>query len=134
MASAQYNQWVARVKADGGRVAVAPSGVPSAAYPATVYVPKVNSGTWPLPSEYSNNGQTAYYHAPAALMDEIRSFSAATPAETQTGANQLLDQWGIPDMFRGLKQYAGTLLTIGAIYFLVMHAMKSKGGGARRWE
>lgn len=131
MASKAYNDWVALVKRNGGRVVVPPIGaggvnsstgksivptVLSAAYPSSVWVPKVNLknpatgvSVWPLPNEYSSNGQTGYYHAPNALIEEASHFGAATPQDIKSGAEQLMNQWGIPDWLRSPGAFIGKL-------------------------
>lgn len=118
MASAAYNQWATIVTKSGGHVVASAGGINpntgkvvvpstlSAAFPASVWVARVNAknadGTavWPLPDEYSANGQTGYYHAPVALQNEAKNFGVATPAEIKSGAETLMNQWGIPEWLR----------------------------------
>lgn len=136
MASAKYTAWASRVKSDGGRVTVSPTGVPSAAYSYTVWGERANARTWPLPNEYSTDGKTGYYHAPGEIQAEIRSFSTATKQEIERGAGQLMDQWGIPDMFRSLSGYGRSIVLITAVvvgaYFLVGNVKTRVARGVRR--
>lgn len=130
MASAAYNNWVAAVKKNGGRVVIPPTGgggiprLPSAAYPDIVWVPKANAREWPIPNEFSLNGKTGYYHAPANLHAEIASFGQATKQETTKAAEQLMDQWGIPAPLRGLNQYFSSLALIGLVLIGVYVTIK----------
>lgn len=124
MASARYNQWVATVRAASGRVTVAPSGTPSAAYPMEVWGPRANAKEWPLPNEYRN--QTGYYHAPADIAAEARTFGKATAAETEQAGKQLMTTWGVPKPLQSLSNYFGTLkdvammLIVGGLVYLAV--------------
>ena len=136
MPSREYAAWVAGVRANGGRVvqsatgAINPNtgqrGIPSvlsAAYPASVWGPRANAKTWPLPNEYSVNGVTGYYHAHPLLVAEAQRFQVATTGETSAGATALLDRWGIPSMFRSFGAYGRTLammaVVVGVAYYMV---------------
>lgn len=134
MASAAYLEFQRQVKANSGRITVAPSGRASAAYDAAIWVPKANTKQWPLPNEYSGNGRTGYYHVPAHIAEEIAKFGTATPEETKAGANQLMDQWGIPPALRSLGNFGETLksiLVMGLIVAAVYAVTKSQG--IRNW-
>lgn len=135
MASQAYNAWATAVRVAGGRVVAVPGSngrprYPSAAYPYTVWGAKANAGAWPLPNEYSNNGQTGYYHAPAQLQAEIKTFGQATDKEIAKGATELMDKWNIPAPLRGLRAYFGTLTLIGLIalgVYVVIVGRKAHG-------
>jgi hypothetical protein len=125
MASAEYLRFQSEVKAGGGRITVAPSGTPSAAYPSEIWGAKANARKWPLPNEYSGNGKTGYYHVPPAIAAEIATFKTATKAEASGAATQLMNQWGIPDALRSLGNFGGMLRDVaimagivGVIYFV----------------
>lgn len=128
MPSSTVVNWLASVKANGGKLALpyvgpmqgaGPPAVPSAVYPHEVWVPKVNlgvkNGGWPLPNEYSQNGRLGYYHAPAAIQAELKNTHIATSQESKNAGKQLMEQWGVPTMFRGLQQYFGSLALIGLV-------------------
>lgn len=128
MASQAYTNWTNAVSRNGGRV-VQPATAPinpntgkrepptvlSAAYLYTVWGPKANTKEWPIPNEFSANGQTGYYHAPGVLQAEAKTFSSATKQEIETGADALMDKWGVPFALRGLRQYFGTLTLIALV-------------------
>jgi hypothetical protein len=149
MASQAWTAWAAVVRKGGGTIVVPPTGaggynpntgkmtvpkVLSAGYPASVWVPRVNTKNpmtgvmlWPLPDEYSANGQTAYYHAPADLQLEAQSVHVATPTEQQGGADNLMKQWGVPDWLKSpekfLTSFGGSAvmiaLVLGVVYVVV---------------
>lgn len=119
MASREYMQFQADVKSNGGRITVAPSGRASAAYPSDVWVPKSNARAWPLPNEYSANGQTGYYHVPSVIASEIAQFKTATKSETQKAGTQLMEQWGIPKSLQSLGNFSATLKSIAMIVLIV---------------
>lgn len=87
MASRAYDEWVAEVKADGGRVTVAPGGWPAIAFSGDELRRRVLQGK--LPVVYSKNMKTGYYVAPEYITAEILTFSRATPAEIAAGVQDL---------------------------------------------
>lgn len=119
MASREYLKFQSDVKLNGGRITVAPSGKAAAAYASDVWVTKSNARLWPLPNEYSANGQTGYYHVPAAIAAEIAKFKTATDAESKQAGTQLMEQWGIPKALQSLGNFSGTLKSVALIVLVV---------------
>ena len=104
MASQAYNTYVAQVRADGGRVTVAPPGWPAEAYDGESLERRRATGR--EPGAYSANGRVGYYRVPPAIEAEVLAFSGATAVEVARGAEQLLDQWNIPTSLHGVGDLA----------------------------
>lgn len=119
MASQEFLRWQSKVKSDGGRITVAPSGKPSAAYPPEVWVSMSNRRAWPLPNEYSDNGKTGYYHAPTQLVAEIEKFGIASKTESENAGRNLMEQWGIPKALQSLGNFSATVKSIALIALIV---------------
>jgi hypothetical protein len=116
MASAAYNAWVASVKADGGRVTVAPSGWAAAAYEGDTLLRVVAQRG--QPAERSANGRVGYYPAPAEIRREAAAFSLATDAEIEAGAAKIKDEW-----WRELVDHLKKLSTVAVVVFVVLVAL-----------
>jgi hypothetical protein len=129
MASTAYTAWVSGVKKDGGRITVAPSGKAAAGYNYLVWGPRVNTpgpSRWPLPNEYSVNGQIGYYHPPQAIVEEIKSFGASTAGEQATGAKKIMKQWDVPGWLQSPGKFLSALggstvlivMVVGAVWVI----------------
>lgn len=124
-----YAEWLAAVTAAGGHRTNMPHAAPVAnvsfwdmatwfgsdlvtpnivvaAYPASVWVAKVNALEWTQPDDFSADGQTGYYRAPDAVQKDAVRLGAPTPNEIAHGQQILLDKW-----YESVK---GTLGVVGA--------------------
>jgi hypothetical protein len=94
-----------------------------------VWVPKVNARApgWPAPDEYSDNGRSGYYHAPADVRADAEKFGTATSAEAGRGAGELLDGWSVPDWLRSPGRFLTSLsstarwLVIAGVVLLALY-------------
>lgn len=106
----------------GGQTGLPEPNVPAAKYGASTWVPRVDALDWPQPDDYSNDGQWAFYLAPAAVLHAASGLTAPTDDEVSTGAKILEDGWF--QKIQTLLGETGIMLSAGVVLYLLVTRRK----------
>lgn len=132
MASAAYNAWVARIRAAGGRISIAPSKAIACTFPNNIRGPVATQDCATQATEtyksQTSGYVTHYFHAPQWVQIEVNGpngFGVATDAEADAAADNLLEQWGIPSPLRSLGNFSSavTWLIGAAVLALLLYVL-----------
>lgn len=130
----EFQRWVDSVKRMGGAITVLPgTKQPAARYSRDVWVPRVNTREWPMPTSYSRDGQFAYYVASVDVQRAAKQLPAPSVSEIAAGAKQIREKYFSPfgvDLGDFGKKIA--VWGVGALVGVVALNAFFRGLGARR--